>query len=96
MGNTPEKKFSTGAISATVWKNSGKTKEGEETEYRTISIDRRYKDKNDEWQSTNSLRVNDLPKAALVLTEAYKYLVLRDTSSTDSISSEDGFEEIVM
>ncbi len=95
-GNMPEKKFSTGAISATIWKNTGKSKSGQEVEFRTIQLDRRYKDKNDEWQSTNYLRVNDLPKAKLVLEKAYEYLVLRDTSNTESNSDEEIFEEIVM
>lgn len=95
-GNTPEKKFSTGAINATIWKNTGTSKNGQEVEFNTISLQRRYKDKNDQWQSTNSLRVNDLPKAALVLNKAYEYLVLRDTSSTPSSVEEEVFEEIVM
>ena len=76
--NLPEKKFSTGVVSATVWKNQGKTKSGEETSYNTISLQRRYRDKNDEWQSTNSFRISDLPKAVLVLNKAYEYLVLRE------------------
>ncbi|MBR9699289.1 hypothetical protein GOV09_02445 [Candidatus Woesearchaeota archaeon] len=88
----PEKKFSTGAISAAIWKNSGTSKTGQAVEFRTISLQRRYKDKNDEWQSTNSLRLNDLPKAALVLNKAYEYLILRDTDSAE----EEVFEEIVM
>ena len=100
-GNLPEKKFSTGAISATVWKNNGKNKKtGEDVEFRTITLQRAYKDKNDEWQHTNSMRVNDLPKAALVLNKAYEYLVLRDTSSQTTKASssvdEEIFEEIVM
>lgn len=96
-GNAPEKKFSTGAISATIWKNSGKSKAGQDVEYRTITLQRRYKDKNDQWQSTNSLRVNDLPKASLVLNKAYEHLVLRDINTTPSSSEEeDIFEEIVM
>jgi len=73
--NQPEKKFSTGAISATVWKNS-REKDGKVFETHSVSLQRRYTDKKGEWQSTNSLRLNDLPKAALVLDEAYKYLVL--------------------
>ncbi|MBU4501699.1 MAG: hypothetical protein KKA79_03850, partial [Nanoarchaeota archaeon] len=91
-GNAPEKKFSTGAISATVWKNSGKSKTGQDVEYKTVTLQRRYKDKKDEWQSTNSLRINDLPKAALVLNKAYEYLVLRDTTIVSS-EEEDIFEE---
>jgi|TARA_B100001971_G_C18175747_1_gene529830 hypothetical protein len=77
----PEKKFSTGAICATIWKNNGVRKTGEPTEYRTINIDRRYKDKEDNWQSTNSLRVGDLPKAALVLNKAFEFIVLKQEAS---------------
>ena len=74
--NQPEKKFSTGAISATVWKNTGVGKDGKTFESHTISLQRRYKDKTGQWQTTNSLRLNDLPKVELVVKEAYRYLVL--------------------
>ena len=74
--NQPEKKFSTGAISATVWKNTGVGKDGQPFESHSVSLQRRYKDKTGQWKSTDSMRVNDLPKVALVVEEAYKYLVL--------------------
>ncbi len=92
----PEKKFSTGAISATIWRNNGKNnKTGEPVEFRTIQIDRRYTDKEGKWQTSNSLRLNDLPKASLVLQKAYEYLVLKgqDSSSSQKLDVE---EEIVM
>ena len=95
-GNQPEKKFSTGVISATVWKNNGTSKkDGSQVEFRTISLQRRYTDKDGNWKSTNSLRINDLPKAALVLNKAYEYLVIKeqDTSPTGGTGVE---EEIVM
>lgn len=76
----PEKKFRAGAITATVWQNEGKTKEGKETKYMTVSFERSYRDNNEEWQTTNSLRMNDLPKAALVLTKAYEFIALNDPS----------------
>ncbi|MDO8480556.1 MAG: hypothetical protein Q7S65_01935 [Nanoarchaeota archaeon] len=72
----PEKKFATGAISATVWNNTAKTKSGEDTSYRTVTLQRSYKDKNDAWQHTSSFRIADLPKASLVLSKAYEYLLL--------------------
>ena len=78
VGNLPEKKFSTGALVATVWQNQGKSKEGEEVSYRTVSFQRRYMDKKGDWQSTNTLRLNDLPKASLVLQKAYEYLVMKE------------------
>jgi len=77
-GNIPEKKFSTGGLTATVWENQGKNKEGLDVSYRTVSFQRRYMDKNGDWQSTNTLRVNDLPKASLVLQKAYEYLVMKE------------------
>lgn len=76
--NFPERKFRAGAVTATVWENSSVNKEGQEVSYRTISFERAYKDKNDDWQTTNSLRVNDLPRAILVLTKAYESLNLTD------------------
>ena len=73
--NLPEKKFRAGAITATIWKN---TSNDGESEFNTISFERSYKDKKDEWQTTNSLRVNDLPKAKLVLEKAYEFIVLKE------------------
>ena len=79
--NTPEKRFSAGAITATIWQNQVKAKDGEEIDFRTVSFQRRYKDKNGLWQNASSLRVNDLPRASLVLQRAYEYLVLKEALS---------------
>ena len=76
-GNIPEKKFSTGGLTATVWENQGKSKTGEEVSFRTVSFQRRYMDKDGEWKSTSTLRINDLPRASLVLQKAYEYLVMK-------------------
>ena len=76
VGNTPEKKFRAGSVSATVWANQGKNQAGDPTEYKTISLERNYTDKDGKWQSTNSFRINDLPKAKLALAQAYEFLVL--------------------
>ena len=94
--NLPEKRFSTGVVTATVWQNAGKGRNGEVVSYRTVSLQRRYKDKNGVWQTANSLRVNDLPKAALVLQKAYEYVVLREQEPTASeYSEEDIIEEVI-
>lgn len=72
----PVKKFSTGVISATIWRNERTTKDGKVFETHSVNLQRRYANKNGEWMTSNSLRIADLPKAALVLEEAFKYLVL--------------------
>jgi hypothetical protein len=77
-GNSPEKRFSTGAVSATVWKNQGVGKSGP-VEFRTVSFQRSYKDKEDKWQHTSSLRLHDIPKATLVLNKAFEYLVMKES-----------------
>ena len=79
--NVPEMKFRAGAVTATIWQNSGQ-RDGEIKTFNTITMERSYKDKNDEWQNTASMRINDLPKAALVLTKAYEYLVLNQMNKT--------------
>ena len=76
--NLPEKKFSTGAINATVWHNEGKSKDGNATEFQTVTLQRRYQDKEGNWQTTSNLRINDLPKAVLVLQKAYEYIVMKN------------------
>ena len=94
--NTPEKRFSTGAVNATVWQNQGKGKNGEIVGYRTVSLQRRYKDRNGVWQSANSLRVNDLPRASLVLQKAFEYLVLREVQdNAGDIIDEELIEEVI-
>lgn len=65
--NKPLNTFKVGAISASLWEN--KTDKGS---FQTISLSRSYKDSSDEWKTTNTLRVNDLPKARMVLQKAYE------------------------
>lgn len=69
----PLKKFRAGAVCATVWNNP--TKDGEGA-YKSISLERGYKDKEGAWHNTGSLRTADLPKATLVLQKAYEYLAM--------------------
>lgn len=82
--NKPDAKFTAGAVSATVWSNTGSTKDGQPTSYFTVSLQRNYKDRDGNWKNSSSLRLNDLPKARLVLSKAYEFLVLKDAESATS------------
>lgn len=90
-GNKPEKKFRAGAISATIWKNHNKEKD---TDYYTVSVERNYK-KDDDWKSTTSLRVHDIPNAQLLLAKVYEYLLFKEISLTNggSAKEEDVIDE---
>lgn len=69
----PEITFRHGLCSASIFENE--YKRGEESfTVRTVSFQRRYLDKEGHWQTTNSLNVNDIPKAVLVLNKAYEFL----------------------
>lgn len=70
----PIKSFRSGAMQVAIWENEA----NENQRYHTVSFERRYKDQNGQWKSTNHLRVNDLPKAALILSKAYEYLILSE------------------
>ncbi len=69
--NKPIKKFAAGVISASVWKNQ--LKDG--SVVYAITIERRYQNKSGDWQSTNNMRMNDLPKVGLLAQKAYEFLV---------------------
>ena len=74
--NAIEKQFSTGAIQATIWNNWKSSQLGNSNLF-TISLTRRYKDRQGNWKSTNNFSPTDLPKAKLVIEKAYEYLMLK-------------------
>lgn len=69
----PEITFRHGPCSASVFQNEY-DRDDETFTIRSVSFQRRYLDKDGEWQTTNSLKVNDIPKAVLVLNKAYEFL----------------------
>lgn len=77
--NKPNKKFKAGAVSATVWANEMRDKQGKSFSVYTVGFERNYKDRDGNWKSTNSMRVNDIPKLKLVAGEAYEYLLRKAT-----------------
>ena len=76
-GNFPKKKYKAGGITATLWSNKF-VKEGKEGHYDTVSLERIYQDKEGNWQSTNSLRLNDLPKVSVLMQKVYEDLILKE------------------
>lgn len=73
----PEATFKAGAVKASVFVNEVQTAKGKAS-FRTVSLQRAYKDKEGQFKNTSSFRDDDLPKAILVLSKAYEHLVLGD------------------
>ena len=69
----PEITFRHGQCCASVFSNEH-SKGDQKYTVRNVVFQRRYMDKDQEWQTTNSLKVNDIPKAILVLQKCYEFL----------------------
>ncbi|GEM_PF-1852187 len=97
--NQPVKKVRAGAISVSIFENTGKGRSGEDTTFSSVVLQKRYKDKDGIWQTSGSLNINDLPKAALLLQEAYRHLVLKQAAAAsadnESAPDEDYVEEVI-
>lgn len=72
-GTKPTNKWRAGNLQIDEWTNTGKTTEGKEYSFKSYSVQRSYKDKEDKWQNTtlSGLRLTDLPKLTAIATEAY-------------------------
>ena len=82
----PEIVFKVGAVRASVFRNTIE-KAGQSIQLPKVVIEVRYKDKTGQWQGTNSLSINDLPKAILALQKAYEYLMEHKDSKQSGSSS---------
>ena len=91
----PEMNYRAGAVRAAVWKHTNKTKDGRVFETRKVVLDRAYKDANNQWQHTNSLDMNDVPKAILALSKAYEHAATNGNGSTDAASEPAVTEEVI-
>ncbi len=72
----PETVFKIGAVRASVFQNTIE-KNGQSIQLPKVVIEVRYKDKSGQWQGTNSLSINDIPKAVLALQKAFEHLTER-------------------
>jgi hypothetical protein len=78
-GNKPLEKFKCGSVEAAIFENT--VSKGDRTfAVRKAVLQRNYLDKNDTWQSTSSLDVNDIPKAMLVLSKAYDFMTTSEVA----------------
>ena len=70
----PEIVFKAGAVRASLFRNVIE-KAGKQIPLPKVILEVRYRDKTGEWKGTNSLSLNEIPKAILALQKAYDYLM---------------------
>ena len=83
----PETVFKIGAVRASVFQNIIE-KNGQSIKLPKVVIEVRYKDKTGQWNGTNSLSINDLPKAILALQKAFEYLMEHKEAAQQNESAE--------
>lgn len=77
----PEKTYRIGSCSASVFVNTTSKKGAdEERSYRVVSLQRRYRD-GDDWKTSTSFALADLPAAITVLQMAMNYVASHEASS---------------
>lgn len=81
----PEITFRHGVCSASVFENAYE-RGGRTFAVRNVVFQRRYQDKDGNWVSTSTLRMNDIPKAVLVLNRAFEFLTSNDIPDEDTES----------
>ena len=70
----PIKKYRAGCVEVAIWQRS--TKVGEvERKFLSVTIGKSYKDKEGKWRRTGSLGINEIPKALIVLWQAYWFVL---------------------
>jgi hypothetical protein len=78
----PVKDFRAGGIQASVWKNEV-PKDGRTMIKYSVKIEKRYRKKDGEYQSTDYYFADDLPKLILAAQKAYEYIALTEREIED-------------
>ena len=85
----PVAKFRAGQVSAAIWENEV-TVNGKKAVMLKASVERRYKDKDGQWKSSNSFSRNEIPLAVYCLQKSFEHII-EGQQEDDSVE-----EEVVM
>ena len=88
-GQKPLCKIQAGQVSAALWENKVTAKNGNEVDILKVTVQRRFKDKDGSWKSSNSFSRNEIPLAIYCLGKAFQKII--DEQNANSV-----IEEVVM
>lgn len=74
-GNKPVYKVASHGVTVSVWQQTSKV---DKKTFYTAQMQRSYQDENKEWKNTETLRMSDIPIAAILLNEAYKKYAIKE------------------
>ena len=80
----PVAKFKAGQVSSAVWRNEIQVK-GKDITVLKATVQRRYKNREGNWQSSGSFSRNEIPLAIYCLQQAFEKII--ETQSEDNANS---------
>jgi len=89
----PVAKFRAGQVASAVWQNTIQVK-GKAITVLKATVQRRYKDKEGNWQSSGSFSRNEIPLAIHCLQQAFEKII--ETQHEDSGNGNGSIEETVI
>ena len=89
---TPIAKFKAGAVSAALWENDIDVK-GRTITILKATVQRRYKDKDGNWQSSGSFSRNEIPLAIYCLQKCFEKIIEKQG---EAANGNDNVEEIAI
>jgi hypothetical protein len=75
----PEKVFRIGSVTASVFVNEIETDAGKRR-IRSVALQRRYRDDDGEWKSSNSFGLGELPQALTAIDLALKFVANKEAA----------------
>ena len=88
VGQKPICKFQAGQVSAALWENKVTAKNGNEVDMLKVTVQRRFKDKDGTWKSSNSFSRNEIPLAIFCLENAFQKIIEEQNANSSSIEEE--------
>ena len=82
-GQKPVAKFKAGMVSAAIWENQIEMK-GKTVTMLKSTVQRRYKDKDGDWKSSQSFSRNEIPLAIYCLQQAFETMIGESNGDTDN------------
>ena len=93
MAGKPVAKFRAGQVSAALWENEITTGNGNKATILKATVQRRYKDKSGNWQSSASFSRNEIPLAIYCLQKSFEKII---EAQIDDSSDDGKIEEVIV
>jgi hypothetical protein len=86
-GQRPVAKFRAGQVSAAIWENEI-TVNGRKATMLKATVERRFKDKDGQWKSSNSFSRNEIPLAIYCLQKSLEHIISSQQDEEGSVEEE--------